>query len=193
MFFCCLPSAQDGQGPIKTPLNDSSSKWIRRVGSTLYEGSRIFKFASFNVPNLLLIEDRPCMRGTWVVPDLYEIQDAIQTLKVLGCKVARSYTFGIGPKLHITGLREYNEDCFVALDHVLNEARRASIRLIIPLINNHFGGDGNKDFGFGDYGLLARFRGLPPSAFFTNSDLKEDFLHLIQFLLLRKNTVNGIL
>jgi hypothetical protein len=192
-MFCCASSAKENTTEIAKRSRHSNNKWIVRRGSQLYHGNHIFKFASFNVPNLLLIEDRPCKRGTWVLPDLYEIHDAIQTLKILGCKVARSYTLGIGPNLHVTGLRTYNEECFVALDHVLNEARKASIKLIIPLINNHFGGDGNKSFGFGDYGLLAQFRGLPPSAFFRNNDLMQVFLHLIQFILLRKNTFNGIM
>lgn len=179
---CCFP---------RDFVPEDSNKVYRR-NALLYLGNQPFYFASFNTPNLLMVEDRPGMKGTWIPTDPYEIDDALRTIAGAGGKVTRTYTLGIGPNLHITALRTYNETAFVAMDHALHQANIHCVKLIIPIINNHNGGDHHCDFSFGDYGLLAQFRHLPPSQFFVHPDLIEDYKHLLHFLLNRINTVSGI-
>ncbi|KAI8827228.1 glycoside hydrolase superfamily [Fimicolochytrium jonesii] len=198
---------QQQQGPplsVTAPqaegtANGTSTDWpfITRSGPTLLENDRPFRFITFNVPNLLLIEDRPGQQGTFLIPDTFEQHDALYTISQLGGRVARTYTLGVGEKYHITGPRTYNEEAFVALDHALAIARNVRVRLIIPLINNHWGGDdgGTSDPStcvFGNYAALTKLRGKKPSAFWNDAELVEDFKHLISFVMNRVNTVNGI-
>jgi endo-1,4-beta-mannosidase len=86
----------------------------------------------------------------------------------------------------------YYEPAWVAMDNALDIARKYRIRLFIPIINNHNGGDSNMILPFGDYAHIARFRSLPPSSFFISDVLKSDFKNLITYMLNRVNTVNGI-
>ncbi|KAJ3163190.1 hypothetical protein HDU86_002359 [Geranomyces michiganensis] len=170
--------------------------FITRRGPALYEGTAPFRFISFNIPSLLLLEDRPDTSG-WIPPDPYEQHDALLSIAHLGGRVTRSYTLGIGENYHITAPRTYNERAFVAMDHALAIARNVRVRLIVPLINNHWGGDdgGNGDpsvCSFGNYAQLARMRGKKPSLFWTDVEIVEDFKHLISFVLNRVNTVNGV-
>lgn len=186
MVFCCSSASSD------EAKEEAIFERVKRLKTRLLLGNSEFRFVSFNVPNLFFVEDKPDERGTWIPTDPYEVSDALATIGALPGRVVRSYTLGIGKGLHIEGLRMYNEEAFVALDRILVEARRAGVRLIIPLINNHFGGDPSTvDFGFGDYGLLAQFRALPPSQFFGHPDLVADFEHLLNFILTRINTISG--
>jgi mannan endo-1,4-beta-mannosidase len=90
------------------------------------------------------------------------------------------------------GPGKFYQPAWVAMDYALDIARKFKIRLIIPIINNHNGGDQNQDMSFGDYGLLAGFRSLPPSAFYTSELVKTDFKNLLTYMLERINSVNGI-
>jgi endo-1,4-beta-mannosidase len=188
MVFCCTT---DEAGLVEARIGHFER--VKRSKTRLILGNNEFRFVSFNVPNLFFVEDKPDQRGSWIPTDPFEVSDALATISSLPGRVVRSYTLGIGKGLHIEGLRTYNEDAFVAMDRILAEARRTGVRLIIPLVNNHFGGDSNTtEFGFGDYGLMSKFRGRLPSQFFSHPELIQDFEHLVTFLLTRINSLNGI-
>ncbi|KAJ3081743.1 hypothetical protein HK102_002162 [Quaeritorhiza haematococci] len=122
----------------------------------------------------------------WVTPDPYEQDDAIKSISGLGGQVTRMFTLGAGPEYHITDVRTYNETNFVAIDHALAAAARYGVRIIIPLLN------GNSDPTiYGSYAAFTALRNKSAEAFFTDPELKEDFKHLISFLLNRRNSVNG--
>ncbi|RKO87074.1 glycoside hydrolase superfamily [Blyttiomyces helicus] len=183
-----LQGPDDGELPI--------TEFVRRHGDQLFEGDRPFRFISVNVPNLLLIEDRPDRwkggDGRWALPDPYEQYDALLTVKGLHGRVVRTYTLGFGPFYHVEGIRTYNEPCFVAFDHALAIARSLGVRLIIPLLNNHNGGDAKRSFDYGSYAIMASWRGVKPSGFYSEPELLDDMRHLISFLLNRVNTLTGI-
>jgi mannan endo-1,4-beta-mannosidase len=161
---------------------------VTRSGTKLYENGVQFKWISYNIPNLLLLEG---VTDEWIPPTPYEQESAILALVGSYGRVARTYTLGFGPHYHMTGLGMYYEPAWVAFDNALAIARKYKIRLIIPLLNNHNGGDSAEKW-YGDYGLMAAFRGLPPSQFFTSSVLRSDMKDLISYMLNRINTVNGI-
>jgi hypothetical protein len=71
--------------------------FITRQGSRLYDGECEFRFISFNVSNLLCIEDNLAFRerNPWRLPDAFEIEDALQTVKILGGNVARTYVLTV--------------------------------------------------------------------------------------------------
>ncbi|KAJ1334804.1 hypothetical protein BSLG_007959 [Batrachochytrium salamandrivorans] len=107
----------------------------------------------------------------WVIPDPREQEDAIKSIAGAGGRVTRSYTLGFGPKYHMMGPGQFNEDAFVAMDHALALCRKYGVRLVVPLVNQN-----SPNLYYGDYGL------------FTNQDFKD----LLTFILNRRNTVNGI-
>lgn len=211
--------------------------FIRRGSDgRLYDGNQVFRFASYNVPGLFLLQDRPICRSTlwgfrvcsnrvpgggatdsngysygneygqscivdpvpcvhtdtWVIPTTWEQEEAIASIAMMSGRVIRGYTLAVGSAYHITGIRTYYEPAFVALDNAIALARKYGVRLIIPLINNHWGGDSNTFYPYGDYGAFAALRGLPPSSFYTNANLQADFKHFITFLLNRVNTVTRV-
>ncbi|KAI8912364.1 glycoside hydrolase superfamily [Powellomyces hirtus] len=183
------PAAAAAHPPTNWPF-------ITRRGHVLYEGNQPFRFISFNIPSLLLLEDRPDTDG-WIPPDPYEQHDALLSIAHLGGRVTRSYTLGIGENYHITGIATFNERAFVAMDHALAIAQQVRVRVVIPFINNHWGGDdgGTSDPSictFGNYAQLAKMRNKRPSQFWTDPQLIDDFQHIISYVLNRVNTVNGI-
>ncbi|KAJ3022039.1 hypothetical protein HKX48_007194 [Thoreauomyces humboldtii] len=177
--------------------DDPAWPFITRRDHVLYEGAKPFRFISFNVPSLLLIGDRPGVKG-WTTPTPFEQRDALLSIRNLGGRVTRTYTLGIGPDYHITAPRTYNETCFVAMDHCLAIAREVGVRLIVPFVNQHWGDDSDDApldptiCTLGSYAMLSRMRGRRPSQFWTDPDVVEDVRHLVAHVLNRVNTVNGI-
>ena len=60
--------------------------FITRSGDKLMEGKKEYRFISFNIPNLHLIEDNMAFEATneWRFPDEFEITDALQTSQTNG-------------------------------------------------------------------------------------------------------------
>ncbi|KAI8908481.1 glycoside hydrolase superfamily [Gorgonomyces haynaldii] len=164
--------------------------FLVRQGNRLYENGKEFRFVSYNVPNLLLLEGRTS-DYSWVPPTPQEQRDAIESVKGSYGRVIRTYTLGFGSGYHVEGISKYNEQAFVAMDNAIAIAAENNIRLLVPLVNNHYGGDGG-NLGFGDYGFICQFRGKKPSQFYTDSQLKSDFKSIISYILNRKNTVSGV-
>jgi hypothetical protein len=65
--------------------------FITAGGDQLFDGSERFRFMSFNIPNLHLIEDNFSFTNPnpWRWPDEFEIADALETIRQMGGKVAR--------------------------------------------------------------------------------------------------------
>lgn len=183
-----LTPKQVKNSTASSPPIASNFHVITRIGSKLFDNGTLFRFISYNVPNYLLLEGRG---SEWVAPTPYEQDDAMRSISGSFGQVARTYTLGFGPNYHISGPGKYNEDAFIAFDHGLAIARDNGIRLIIPLVNNHWGDD-NASLAYGDYGIIAKFRDLPPSEFYKSSVLRNDLKDLIFYILNRINTVNGI-
>src|SRR5580692_9233501 len=63
----------------------------------LFDGAREFRFISWNIPNLLIIEDNFAWSAPndWLLPDEFELNDAFATVHQLGGTVVRSYSIPI--------------------------------------------------------------------------------------------------
>src|SRR4051812_5459850 len=173
--------------------NDLRS-FITRSGDRLMEGSQEYRFISFNIPNLHLVEDNMPFEATneWRFPDEFEITDALTSIKQMGGRVARLYVISIckkdGPNpipCHVKRPGEFNEEAFRALDKVLEVANRAGVRVIIPLVDNWKWWGGAEQY--------AEHRGLPAEAFWTDPEIIADFKRTIQFVINRRNTFTGTL
>ena len=166
------------------PEGGGFENFIHRDGDQLFDGEVPFRFVSFNVPNLHMLED-----PDWHVPDPWEQEDAIQSLVQLGGTVARTYTLSVGESnqetpRHVTAPGVFTEELFVALDHAVAKAREHCVRLIIPFVDEwtYWG-------GIGEY---ASFRGLEGDDFWTDDQVREDYWDTVEFLLTRINTVTGV-
>ncbi len=174
--------------------------FVTRAGNQLFENGKPFRFISWNVPNLHIIEDpswvqRPKMSGGhtpvyWHRITAAEQEDAVKTVAQMGGQVIRPYTLSIvggrnnriGPS-HYTGPQApLNEDLMEDYDRMIFLCGQHGIRLILPIIDEWDWFGGRKEFaalsGGGD--------------FFTTRQVIDDFKVLIKQLLHRVNTVTGI-
>jgi len=168
--------------------------FITRSGNKLMEGAKEYRFISFNIPNLHLVEDNMRFDATneWRFPDEFEITDALLSVKQMGGRVARTYVLSIcrkeGPNpipCHIRKPGEFNEEAFRALDKVLEIANRTGMRVIIPLVDNWKWWGGAEDY--------AAHRGKPAEAFWTDPQIIENFKRTVSFIINRRNSYTGTL
>lgn len=180
----------------------SAPNFIVRDGSVLRESStkQPFRFISYNVPNLHLIEDHP---SGWTAPTEFEQTDALESIYQIGGRVARIYCFSVqkptddtitASKKHFrasAGLGtddvviELNERLFVALDRAIAIAGPLGVRIIIPFIDNWE--------WWGGTGAFASLHGHSnPADFYTSPIVKTSFQRLIRTVINRNNTISGI-
>ena len=158
----------------------------------LFEGDQEFRFISWNVPNLLIIEDYLAWRAPndWRLPDEFELTDALATVRQLGGTVVRNDSIPIqradedaSYHKYVYGLGKYNEDGFRTLDLALKLANEQHIRLIIPLVNNWPWQGGR--------GELAAWRGKTKDEV-TDPQLIADFQDMVRRILTRTNALTGV-
>ena len=169
------------------------SNFITARDGQLWDGDQPFRFISFNIPNLLLLEDNMIFaeKNAWRLPDAYETTDALATLRQLGGTVARTYSItvvrGSEPPAAVSqvlGPGQFNEAAFQAMDLVLQTANEQGVRLIIPLVNNWPWMGGRAEY--------AKFRGKTKDEFWTDPQLIADFETTIRYVLNRTNTLTGV-
>src|SRR5436305_1095352 len=115
---------------------DDVTHFLTRRVDKLFDGDREFRFVSFNIPNLMVIEDayeftRP---NPWRWPNDYEIEDALESVRQMGGQVVRTYVLSVyregsdmGDCVHVRRPGEFNEEGFSVLDRVIEVARRKGI------------------------------------------------------------------
>ncbi|KAJ3044945.1 hypothetical protein HDV00_000229 [Rhizophlyctis rosea] len=173
---------------------------LSRSGTKLYASGKQFRFINFNAASLILNADGG---NGFQLPNLFDVQDYLQSVAGLNNPLVRTYTLGInssyasGPDFHILGCRQYKEAAFVSLDNVLDIAAKNGVRLMIPLVNNDWlNSDGtsntNLDYvgNWGDFAYLCKGN-RSWETFFLDSDVRQSFKDFLTFLLTRRNTVNG--
>ncbi len=168
--------------------------FITRNGDRLLEGDKEYRFISFNIPNLHLVEDNMRFAATneWRFPDEFEITDALTSVKQMGGRAVRTYVISIcrnqganAIPCHITRPGQFNEEAFRALDRVLDVANRVGVRVVIPLVDNWKWWGGAAEY--------AAWRGKPAAAFWTDREVISDFKQTVSYVINRRNTINGTL
>jgi mannan endo-1,4-beta-mannosidase len=175
-----------------TPPRPGPSRLERFVavkGDQLMDGDRLFRFISFNIPNLHLVEDSVVfdLDNAWRWPDRFEITDALESVRQEGGTVVRTYVLSVvrtndapGIPRHVLGPGRFNEEGFRALDEVLAVANQTGVRIILPFVDNWS--------WWGGIGEYAGFRGKSKEAFWTDPQIIADFKQTIRFVLTRTNT-----
>ncbi len=173
--------------------SNSFKHFVTCSGNNLMDGKKELRFISFNIPNLLLIEDNMKFEETnpWRLPNEFEIRDALKAIQQIGGQVVRTYAFSVRraddrPEFprHVLGVGKFNQDAFQTLDKILQVANEYGIRVIIPFVDNWSWMGGRAEY--------AGFRGKNKDDFWTNPQIIADFKRTINFVINRTNTVTGI-
>jgi hypothetical protein len=178
---------------INVRAESQLQNFITARGDQLFDGEKPFRFISFDIPNLLLIEDNfPfAEKNPWRLPDQFEITDALATVRQMGGTIVRTYAISVRrtddapnqPK-HVLAPGKFSEEAFVALDRVLQTANEQGMRLIIPLVDNWPWMGGRAEY--------AGWRGKTKNDFWTDPQITADFKETIRFILTRTNTLTGV-
>ena len=77
--------------------SNSFKHFVTCSGNNLMDGKKELRFISFNIPNLLLIEDNMKFEETnpWRLPNEFEIRDALKAIQQIGGQVVRTYAFSV--------------------------------------------------------------------------------------------------
>ncbi len=185
-IIICIATSSFGQNDLR--------HFITRAGDKLMEGNKEYRFISFNIPNLHLVEDNMAFTAIneWRFPDEFEITDALTTIEHMGGRVARSYVISIcrksGPNAipcHVKRPGEFNEEAFRALDKVLEVANRVGVRIVVPLVDNWKWWGGIEQY--------AGYRDKSAVEFWTDPEIIDDFKKTVTFVINRRNTYTGVL
>lgn len=159
----------------------------------LMDGEKPFRFFGLAAPNIQQNESQIRADRTNRFPDEFEIRDIYSGIQRTGGLATRTFSLSVyspddnGMPVYIPARRTYNEEAFQCLDRVIAFAHEYNIRVIIPLIaSQSFGGIRGVD----EFSTLS---GKPKGSFWTDEEVKADFRHFLDYLLNRKNTVNGLL
>lgn len=167
--------------------------FITAKGDQLMDGNQSFRFISWNIPNLQLIEDNVPFTelNPWRLPDRFELMDALATVRQMGGTVARTYVLSVirtndasNVPRHVLGPGKFNEEAFRALDLAMQVANEQGVRIIIPFVDNWVWQGGRAEY--------AGFRGKTKDEFWTDPQLIADFKQTIKFLVLRTNSYTGV-
>ncbi len=180
----CPQTSTVPKQPTESTTSDRLETFVTRRGAKLYDGDQEFRFLSFNIPELVMREE-----PYWGFNHPFEQADALQTIRAFGGRATRCYVMSIsspehpGPR-HIRAAQEYDEQVFRCMDRALVECHRAGVRLVVPFIDNWKWWGGIAEF--------AALRGKSAEDFYTDAQLKEDYKHLVHYVLNRRNTISGI-
>ncbi|MFO1476534.1 MAG: hypothetical protein U1F98_07775 [Verrucomicrobiota bacterium] len=176
----------------RAAVTDPVTNFVTRQGDKLMAGGREFRFLGLDAPNVQQNESqiRPDRANRF--PDEFEIRDTLGAIQRMGGLATRTFSLSIaspadkGMPVYVTGRTNYNEEAFRCLDRVIALAHEYNVRLIIPFIaSQSFGGIRGVD----EFSVLC---GQPPGSFWTNAEVKADFKRLLNYIVNRTNTVNGL-
>jgi mannan endo-1,4-beta-mannosidase len=167
--------------------------FVYRNGDKLMDENGEFRFISFNIPCLHYNEDNMPFTemNPWQLPDEFEINDALESVRQMGGQVVRIYTLSVRilsedaniPR-HVIGAGKFNEEAYKSLDMTLAIAQQKGIRIIFPFIDNAS--------WWGGIEACAAFRGKSKADFWTDPQLFEDYKTLVNSVVNRTNSITGV-
>ena len=178
--------SQDYQGGFR--------HFITRDGDRLMDGDQEFRFIGTNMPGLDLPYDYFYgIPERMVLPTPWEQEDGFKTMARMGFTCVRTWNLPIASVneegaerfKQVLGPGKFNEEAFVAVDHLFALANKYGIRVIFSLTADA------GDF-LGGVEEYAAHRGKPRAAFFTDPQVKEDYKATLRHVLTRRNTVTGV-
>jgi mannan endo-1,4-beta-mannosidase len=189
-----LSTVSTGLAETSARQSDSMFKsFVYARGDKLMDETGEFRFISFNVPCLHYDEDNMPFTemNPWRLPDEFEINDALESVRQMGGRVARIYTLSVrrpgeDPNIprHVIGPGKFNDEAYKSLDMTLAVANQKGIRIIFPFIDNAR--------WWGGIEACAAFRGKTREDFWTDPNLFEDYKALVNSVVNRTNSITGV-
>ena len=111
--------------PAHAKQQQGLTHFLSAKGDKLFCGNEEFRFFSFNIPNLHLLEDNFSFMepNPWRWPNEFEIKDALETVRQMGGTATRIYVLSVrregsdmGEHVYVRGPRDFNEEAFRVLD-----------------------------------------------------------------------------
>ncbi|KAL3509357.1 hypothetical protein ACH5RR_028758 [Cinchona calisaya] len=184
-FASCIAFIYLSFGDLWVNLNQETKlSFVERNGTQFFVDGRVFYINGWN--------------SYWLMDHAAEdykrprVKAMLQVGAKMGFTVCRTWAFNDGDynALQISPGR-FDERVFRALDHVITEARRQGIRLILSLVNNlkAYGGKTQYVKWAWEEGV-----GLSSSndSFFYDPSIRHYFKNYVKTVLTRKNTITGI-
>ena len=177
--------------PEAMAIQPDPHDFMTRSDATLFALGNPLRFGGVNISALAL---RPTPQGVQL-PTKYETKDLVETVGALGAGMVRSVSLGISAGCAACILPspgKLNPDALRRLDHALKLAHDAGLRLFIPLAGGGESCPSVPDPVRDTACIFARWRHLPPSAFYTDAATRGDFAAAIGALLNHVNPETGI-
>ncbi|MEJ0048310.1 MAG: hypothetical protein WDN04_20925 [Rhodospirillales bacterium] len=170
--------------------------YITRADIDLLSQGNVLRFGGINVSWLGLRDDsgRPADARP---PTNYEMQDALGTVLAMGAGTIRVLSVGASagcPLCLQPAPGDLNPDALKHVDHLLRLAHDAGIKLVVPLAGpgNACAPAGSEDPVYDTPCIFARWRGKPDASFFSDAEVRADFVHYVSALLHHLNPETGI-
>jgi len=187
VFAAMMLAAISGQGAAQTTHND---EFVQRNGTRLTLGGADFRYSGPNIEWLGIEAYGPDDSLGPRYPSHLEVDDALDTAKMMGARVVRSQTMGdsvgcdlcLEPKAGV-----FNPEAFKVVDYAIKAAHEREIRLIITLV-----GDCSNCVMAGEGEYLSWKGKQDFRQFFTDPEVVAEFEEHIRALLEHKNVYTGI-
>ncbi len=173
----------------------TSSNFIKAKGADFYDGNKVYKFLGSE--NYYLRYSKYMDYAKKYNHDItgYIFSEA----KKIGLKNMRVFTMQEGESMDTINKELYtkehrylrigpdffDEQAYKNIDSMLDSAKKHGMRITLCFVDNWDYNGGAK--------ILAKWAGVAKDGFWTNDKAKEYYRQSVQKLVLRKNTVNGIL
>lgn len=187
MIVVAVGAAMRNQIAAQTPHND---EFVKRDGIRLTLGGETYRYSGPNIEWLGVEAYGPDDAMGPRYPSHLEVDDVLDTAKMMGARVVRSQTLGdsVGCALCIeprAGV--FNPHAFEAIDYAIQAAHQRGLRLIITLVGDC---SNCEQSGTGEY---VRWNGQKErKQFFTNPSIIASFEEHIRALLNHKNALTGV-
>ena len=167
-----------------------NDEFVQRDGIRLTLGGETYRFGGANIEWLGLEAYGPVDPMGPRYPSHFEVDDALDTAKMMGARVIRSQTLGdsIGCDLCIEPKPgEFNPEAFKHIDYAVKAAHERGLRLVVTLIGDCAYCDNG---GIGKYMEWAGSKNM--NDFFTDPKMIAMFEKHIAALLNHKSSLTGI-
>lgn len=165
-------------------------EFVERVGTHLSLAGHSFRYSGPNIEWLGIEAYGPDDALGPRYPSHFEIDDALDTAKIMGARVVRSQTLGdsVGCDLCIEpSLGVFNAKAFKVIDYAIEAAHKRGLRLIVTLVGDC---SNCRQAGIGEYVAWEGKKDV--KQFFTDTKIIAAFEQHISTVLNHKNSLTGI-
>jgi mannan endo-1,4-beta-mannosidase len=194
IFLSAVISAGSAQTVVPSGAASSQTKhndeFVQHVGTKLVLGGEDFRYSGPNIEWLGIENYGPSENMGPRYPTHFEVDDALDTAKMMGARVIRSQTLGdsVGCELCIEPKPgEFNSEAFRSIDYAVKAAHERGLRLVVTLIGDCTYCDNG---GIGQYIEWSGSKNM--NDFFRDPKLIAMFEKHIAALLNHKSTLTGI-